>query len=182
MKTAIIGLPMVGKTSLFTILTGVHEAARVGLMEARVGVTKVPDATAGRAGEDLRSAQNHARHRGVSGFSRHLERSPARSQLSRQHARGGCAGARAAAFSKRHRAARKRLGGSDARSRRRGDGADPERPGGGGKAHGAAGEGSQEDQELRSWTGNLRCWSAARRRSSRTSRCERWSFPPTKRS
>ena len=30
MKTAIIGLPMVGKTSLFTILTGVHEAARMG--------------------------------------------------------------------------------------------------------------------------------------------------------
>ncbi|HYL77388.1 MAG TPA: DUF933 domain-containing protein [Bryobacteraceae bacterium] len=44
MKTAIIGLPMVGKTSLFTILTGVHESTRVGLMEARVGVTKVPDA------------------------------------------------------------------------------------------------------------------------------------------
>ncbi len=43
MKTAIIGLPMVGKTSLFTILTGVHEASRVGTLEARVGVTKVPD-------------------------------------------------------------------------------------------------------------------------------------------
>src|ERR1700733_3588527 len=44
MQTAIVGLPMVGKTSLFTILTGVHEAARVGTLEARVGVTKVPDA------------------------------------------------------------------------------------------------------------------------------------------
>jgi hypothetical protein len=44
MKTAIIGLPMVGKTSLFTILTGVHEATRVGTMEARVGIAKVPDA------------------------------------------------------------------------------------------------------------------------------------------
>src|SRR6516164_1013724 len=44
MQTAIIGLPMVGKTSLFTILTGVHEATRVGSMEARVGITKVPDA------------------------------------------------------------------------------------------------------------------------------------------
>lgn len=44
MKTAIIGLPMVGKTSLFTILTGVHESTKVGMMEARVGVTKVPDA------------------------------------------------------------------------------------------------------------------------------------------
>src|SRR5262252_7815121 len=45
MKTAIVGLPMVGKTSLFTILTGVHEATRVGSMEARVGVTKVTYAT-----------------------------------------------------------------------------------------------------------------------------------------
>ena len=43
MKTAIIGLPMTGKTSLFTILTGVHESARVGSMETRVGVAKVPD-------------------------------------------------------------------------------------------------------------------------------------------
>jgi len=43
MKTAIVGLPMVGKTSLFTILTGVHESARVGTLEARVGGTKVPD-------------------------------------------------------------------------------------------------------------------------------------------
>lgn len=44
MKTAIIGLPMTGKTSLFTILTGVHEATRVGSMETRIGVAKVPDA------------------------------------------------------------------------------------------------------------------------------------------
>src|SRR6266853_2803084 len=44
MKTAIVGLPMVGKTSLFTILTGVHESARVGSLEARVGIAKVPDA------------------------------------------------------------------------------------------------------------------------------------------
>jgi ribosome-binding ATPase len=44
MKTAIIGLPMVGKTSLFTILTGKHESSgRVGQMEARMGMTKVPD-------------------------------------------------------------------------------------------------------------------------------------------
>jgi GTP-binding protein YchF len=43
MKTAIIGLPMVGKTSLFTILTGMHEATRIGSMATRVGVAKVPD-------------------------------------------------------------------------------------------------------------------------------------------
>ena len=35
---------MTGKTSLFTILTGVHETARTGAMETKVGVTKVPDA------------------------------------------------------------------------------------------------------------------------------------------
>jgi GTP-binding protein YchF len=34
---------MTGKTSLFTILTGVHESARVGSMETRVGISKVPD-------------------------------------------------------------------------------------------------------------------------------------------
>ncbi len=43
MRTAIIGLPMVGKTSLFTILTGPHKQTRLGTMEARVGVARVPD-------------------------------------------------------------------------------------------------------------------------------------------
>src|SRR3989442_13100146 len=44
MKTAIIGLPMVGKTSLFTILTGVHQESRIGSTSVRAGVAKVPDA------------------------------------------------------------------------------------------------------------------------------------------
>ena len=44
MKTAIIGLPMVGKTSLFTILTGVAQESRIGSTAVRTGVTKVPDA------------------------------------------------------------------------------------------------------------------------------------------
>ena len=43
MKTAIIGLPMTGKTSLFTILTGVHQETRIGSTAARAGVAKVPD-------------------------------------------------------------------------------------------------------------------------------------------
>ena len=43
MRTAIIGLPMVGKTSLFTILTGVHQETRIGSTAARTGVAKVPD-------------------------------------------------------------------------------------------------------------------------------------------
>src|SRR6516164_137446 len=44
MKTAIIGLPLVGKTSLFTILTGAHQETRIGSTSARTGVAKVPDA------------------------------------------------------------------------------------------------------------------------------------------
>ncbi len=44
MKTAIIGLPMTGKTSLFTILTGVHQETRIGSTSARTGVARVPDA------------------------------------------------------------------------------------------------------------------------------------------
>src|ERR1035438_8214541 len=44
MKTAIIGLPMTGKTSLFTILTGVQQETRIGSTAARTGVAKVPDA------------------------------------------------------------------------------------------------------------------------------------------
>ena len=43
MKTAIIGLPMTGKTSLFTILTGVHQETRIGSTAVRTGIAKVPD-------------------------------------------------------------------------------------------------------------------------------------------
>jgi GTP-binding protein YchF len=45
MKTGIIGLPQVGKTSLFRILTKAHlsEHARSNPREAHVGVAKVPD-------------------------------------------------------------------------------------------------------------------------------------------
>src|SRR6201997_3089457 len=45
MKTGIIGLPQVGKSSLFRILTRTHlsEAAFSNPREAHVGVAKVPD-------------------------------------------------------------------------------------------------------------------------------------------
>ena len=43
MRTAIIGLPQVGKTSLFTILTGASSEGKIGSMKAQVGVAKVPD-------------------------------------------------------------------------------------------------------------------------------------------
>ena len=43
MKTAIIGLPMTGKTSLFAILTGVAQESRIGSTAVRTGIAKVPD-------------------------------------------------------------------------------------------------------------------------------------------
>ncbi|HXZ28041.1 MAG TPA: redox-regulated ATPase YchF [Terriglobales bacterium] len=43
MKTGIIGLPQVGKTSLFKILTKTHVAEHGGGREAHIGVCKVPD-------------------------------------------------------------------------------------------------------------------------------------------
>jgi GTP-binding protein YchF len=45
MKTGIIGLPQVGKTSLFRILTKAHlsDQARANPREAHIGVVKVPD-------------------------------------------------------------------------------------------------------------------------------------------
>lgn len=43
MKTAIIGLPQVGKTSLFKILTGASSERRIGTTRAQLGVARVPD-------------------------------------------------------------------------------------------------------------------------------------------
>jgi GTP-binding protein YchF len=43
MKTGIIGLPQVGKTSLFRILTKAHLSASANPREAHIGVAKVPD-------------------------------------------------------------------------------------------------------------------------------------------
>jgi len=43
MKTGIIGLSQVGKTSLFKILTKAHLTEHAGAREAHVGVAKVPD-------------------------------------------------------------------------------------------------------------------------------------------
>src|SRR5881398_2628889 len=43
MKTAIICLPQVGKTSLFRILTKAHLSASANPREAHVGIAKVPD-------------------------------------------------------------------------------------------------------------------------------------------
>ena len=54
MRTVIIGLPQVGKTSLFTILTGQSRQARLGPTAVQVGVAKVPDARLERLAELFR--------------------------------------------------------------------------------------------------------------------------------
>ena len=51
MKTAIIGLPMVGKTSLFKILTGMTREGRLGGTAVQVGIAQVPDARLDRLSE-----------------------------------------------------------------------------------------------------------------------------------
>ncbi len=43
MKTAVIGLPQVGKTSLFKILTGAAGEGRIGATKVQLGSAKVPD-------------------------------------------------------------------------------------------------------------------------------------------
>ena len=48
MRTAIIGLPQVGKTSLFTILTGMARETRLGGTAVQVGVAHVPDSRVDR--------------------------------------------------------------------------------------------------------------------------------------
>jgi len=59
MKTGIIGLPQVGKTSLFGILTKVHlsEQAYSNPREAHIGVAKVPDERLDKAGRALPSEE-----------------------------------------------------------------------------------------------------------------------------
>ena len=43
MKTAIVGLPQVGKTSLFKILTGAASESRIGATKVQLGIARVPD-------------------------------------------------------------------------------------------------------------------------------------------
>jgi hypothetical protein len=51
MKTAIIGLSAVGKSTLFSLLTGAAAAAPAGRPEARLGIARVPDPRVDRLAE-----------------------------------------------------------------------------------------------------------------------------------
>ena len=97
MKTAIIGLPMVGKTSLFTILTGVHQETAIGSTAARDRCRKVPDArldALARLFEPPKITYATVEYLDMPSISKE---NAARSQLSGQPARGGRLRPRAAA-------------------------------------------------------------------------------------
>ena len=138
---------MSGKTSLFTILTGVHQETRIGSTAARMGVAKVPDARLdelARLFEPPKVTHATVEYVDMPSIS---QGEPARPQLPGQPARGGRLRARAAPVRGRDRPPRKGLGRPAARPGGRGDRTDPERPGGGRKAPRAPGQGPQEDQE-----------------------------------
>src|ERR1700747_220805 len=58
MKTGIIGLPQVGKTSLFRILTGARVEGRSAPNQAHVGIAKVPDALFVKLAEIFKPKKN----------------------------------------------------------------------------------------------------------------------------
>src|SRR5271169_2372868 len=58
MKTGIIGLPQVGKTSLFRILTGARVEGRSTPDQAHIGIAKVPDARVLKLAEIFKPKKN----------------------------------------------------------------------------------------------------------------------------
>jgi ribosome-binding ATPase len=60
MKAGIIGLPSVGKSTLFQLLTGAGAAAPGGRPEARVGIARVPDGRVERLAEMYRPKKKTA--------------------------------------------------------------------------------------------------------------------------
>jgi hypothetical protein len=60
MKVGIIGLPTVGKSTLFQLLTGAAAAPAGGRPEARVGIARVPDARVERLAEMYRPKKKTA--------------------------------------------------------------------------------------------------------------------------
>ena len=100
MKTAIIGLPMTGKTSLFTILTGVQQEMPHGRHRRAHRRRQGPRPAPGSSGRAVRTAQGDPRHGGIRGYAADLEGKPARPGLHGQPARSRRLRPRAAPVSK----------------------------------------------------------------------------------
>ena len=138
-------------------------------MEARVGMTKVPDArldALAKIFDPPKITYATVEYLDFPAISKEALRDP--SYLASLRVVDALAHV-LRVFRKRHGAARKRLGRSAARFRGRRDRADPERSGGGRKAHGARRQGSQEDQESGAGQG-VRAAGAHARPSSRPNR------------
>src|SRR3569833_2927924 len=99
MKTAIIGLPMTGKTSLFTVLTGVAQESRIGSTAVRTGIAKVPDPRVDSLAELYQPPKitfAPVEYLDAPSISKETLRDP---RLSGQPPRRGCVRARPAGFS-----------------------------------------------------------------------------------
>ena len=146
MKTGIIGLPQVGKTSLFVMLTRQQVAQRSGNpREAHLGVAKVPDDRLDRLAAQCNPREARPRQRRVHRCCRALERSAERDRLRRESPQRRRAGPRRPRLRRRLHPAR-RLHRSPARHQEHRLRPHRQRSRPSRKAPGARTEGSQEDE------------------------------------
>ena len=175
MKTAIIGLPMVGKTSLFTILTGVTQETRMGSTAVRTGVAKVPDPRVDALSELYQPPKityATVEYIDAPAISKETLRDPAYLASLRVVGRVRASPPR---ISGRNGPARTRLRRSHAGFRRRRNGTDPERSGRRREASRPRRQRPQKDQKSGARSKNTNCSSVARKRSKRTPLCAIWS-------
>ena len=110
MKAGIIGLPSVGKSTLFQLLTGAPAPAPGSRPEARLGIARVPDPRVDRLAEMYKPQEEDLRHRRVRRRPRHGEGGGLRARRPAGPARGGRARPRGPGVRVRRRAPPRRLG------------------------------------------------------------------------
>ena len=98
MKTGIIGLPQVGKTSLFKILTKakLEDRGYSNPKEVHLGMARVPDDRLEKIGRAVSTEENCLCYGGVRRRRRHRPGSAEGAKLARQPAQCGCVDPRAA--------------------------------------------------------------------------------------
>ena len=102
MKTGIIGLPQVGKTSLFTILTKASvSSGRANPREAHIGVAKVPDDRLDRLAALYNPEETDSRVGRICRRRRHRPGRAERNRLHRPSPQRGCDRPRGAGFRRR---------------------------------------------------------------------------------